>query len=85
MGLSMCGHVLAKGHPVTVHSRTQLKTQPLIDRGAVWADSPKAVAEQSDVVVTIVVVTKKHVVVKCHELHVSELIYLIMMLKSYIN
>ena len=54
MGLSMCGHVLAKGHPVTVHSRTQLKTQPLIDRGAVWADSPKAVAEQSDVVVTIV-------------------------------
>ncbi|MDP7473096.1 MAG: NAD(P)-dependent oxidoreductase, partial [Vicinamibacterales bacterium] len=54
MGLSMCGHVLAKGHPVTVYSRTRSKAQPLLDEGAAWADSPREVAEQSDVVVTIV-------------------------------
>jgi len=54
MGLSMCGHVVAKGHPVTVYSRTKAKAQPLIDRGAVWVGSPGEVAEKSSVVVTIV-------------------------------
>ena len=54
MGLSMCSHVLAKGHPVTVHSRTKEKAQPLIDRGATWADSPQEVAAKSSIVVTIV-------------------------------
>lgn len=54
MGLSMCGHVLSKGYPVTVHNRTRAKAQPLVDRGATWADTPRAVAEASDIVVTIV-------------------------------
>lgn len=54
MGLSMCGHVLSKGYPVTVYSRTREKARPLIDRGATWADSPKAVADASDVVFTMV-------------------------------
>ncbi len=54
MGLSMCGHVLDKGHPVTLTTRTRSKAQPLLDKGATWADTPRAVAEQSDVVVTIV-------------------------------
>ncbi len=54
MGLSMCGHLLAKGHPVTVHNRTRAKAQPLVDKGAVWAETPQAVAAASDVVLTIV-------------------------------
>lgn len=54
MGRSMCGHVLAKGHPVTVHTRTKDKAAALLERGAVWADSPRAVAEAADVVFTIV-------------------------------
>ena len=54
MGLSMCGHVLDKGYAVTVHSRTRAKAQPLLERGAAWADSPRAVAEASDVVFSIV-------------------------------
>ena len=54
MGLSMCGNVLSKGYPVTVYSRTREKARPLIERGATWADSPKAVAEASDAVFTMV-------------------------------
>jgi 3-hydroxyisobutyrate dehydrogenase len=54
MGLSMCGHLLAKGHPTTIFSRTKSRAQSLIDKGATWVDSPAAVAEHSDVVFTIV-------------------------------
>jgi len=54
MGSSMCGHLLDKGFSATVFSRTLSKSQPLLDRGASWADSPRAVAEQSDIVFSIV-------------------------------
>jgi 3-hydroxyisobutyrate dehydrogenase len=54
MGASMCGHLLDAGYRVTVHSRTKSKAQPLLDRGAQWADSPQAVAGASDVVFTMV-------------------------------
>lgn len=54
MGLSMCGHLMAAGHPATVFNRTREKARPLLDKGAAWADSPRAVAEASDVVFTIV-------------------------------
>ncbi len=54
MGSSMCRHVIDKGFTVTVFTRTKAKAQPLLDLGAVWADSPKAVADKSDVVCSIV-------------------------------
>ena len=54
MGVSMCGHLLDAGYTVTLFSRTRSKAEPLTARGAVWADSPRAVAEQSDVVFAIV-------------------------------
>jgi 3-hydroxyisobutyrate dehydrogenase len=54
MGLSMCGHLQAKGYPVTIFSRTKSRAQPLLEKGAAWADTPAGVAEQSDVVFTIV-------------------------------
>ena len=54
MGSSMCGHLLATGYRVTVHSRTRSKAQPLLDRGAQWAESPHAVAAESDVLFTMV-------------------------------
>lgn len=54
MGAPMCGHVIGLGHPVRVYNRTKTKAQPLLDAGASWADSPKAVAQQCDVVFTIV-------------------------------
>ncbi len=54
MGRWMCEHVMNKGYQVTVYNRTKVKAQPLLDKGAKWTDSPKEVAEQSDVVFTIV-------------------------------
>lgn len=54
MGAPMCGHLLTAGYRVTVHSRTQSKAQPLVDRGAQWAASPRAVAADSDVIFTMV-------------------------------
>jgi 3-hydroxyisobutyrate dehydrogenase len=54
MGLSMCGHVLDAGYPVTVHNRTRARAEPLLERGAVWADTPATVAAASDVVCSIV-------------------------------
>ena len=54
MGLSMCGHLLGKGYRVTVHNRTKTKAQPLLDKGAQWADSPKAVSAPSQVIFTMV-------------------------------
>jgi 3-hydroxyisobutyrate dehydrogenase len=54
MGLSMCGHVLDAGYDVTVHNRTRERAQPLLERGATWADTPGAVAAASDVVCSIV-------------------------------
>jgi len=50
----MCGHLLEKGYAVTVHNRTKTRAQPLLDKGARWADSPNIVAQQSDVIFTVV-------------------------------
>src|SRR5437660_11560082 len=54
MWQSMCSHLIAKGFGATVYNRTRAKAQSLLDRGARWADTPKQVAEQSDVVFAIV-------------------------------
>ena len=54
MGAPMCEHLLARGFAVTVFNRTKTKAQPLLDKGAVWAVSPRAVAENSDVLFTMV-------------------------------
>ena len=54
MGSSMVGHLMAAGFSATVYSRTKAKAQALIEKGAAWAASPKAVAEQSDVIFSIV-------------------------------
>src|SRR5438552_721621 len=54
MGQSMCRNIMAGGYAMTVTTRTRRKAQPLLDAGAVWADTPRAVAERSDVVFAIV-------------------------------
>jgi 3-hydroxyisobutyrate dehydrogenase len=50
----MCHHLMAKGYAATVYNRSKDKAKPLLDEGAGWADSPKIVAERSDVVFAIV-------------------------------
>ena len=54
MGRWMCQHLMQKGYQATVYNRTKEKAKPLIDEGAAWVDTPKAVAEKSDVVFAIV-------------------------------
>lgn len=54
MGCSMCGHVLDAGFSATVHNRTRSKTEPLLAKGAQWAEKPVDVAAASDVIFTIV-------------------------------
>ncbi|BBO66872.1 3-hydroxyisobutyrate dehydrogenase [Desulfosarcina alkanivorans] len=54
MGLSMCSHLLEAGHGLTVFNRTRDKASTLLDKGAVWADTPGAVARDSDIVFTMV-------------------------------
>jgi 3-hydroxyisobutyrate dehydrogenase len=55
MGSSMCGHLMAAGYHVTVHNRSRSeKLRGLVERGAQEANSPRVVAEDSDVVFSIV-------------------------------
>lgn len=54
MGTSMCGHLLAAGHEVTVFNRSLHKMSGLLEQGAKAAQSPREVAETSDVIFTIV-------------------------------
>jgi len=54
MGRSMCGHLIKAGYKASIFSRTKEKAKDLLDQGAKWAASPREVAEQSDVVISIV-------------------------------
>ena len=54
MGASMCGHLISSGYKATVTNRSRAKAEPLLAKGAVWANTPREVAERSDVVFSIV-------------------------------
>ncbi len=54
MGASMVRHLLQADYEVSVYNRTKSKADPLIEDGAKWLDTPKEIAEQSDIIFTIV-------------------------------
>jgi len=54
MGGNMVARLLEKGHSVTGYNRTKAKAQWLLDKGMKWADSPRAVAEASDITFSMV-------------------------------
>src|SRR5450755_4067392 len=54
MGGNMVARLMEKGHTVTGYNRTRAKAQWLIDKGMHFAESPKAVAEASDVTFSMV-------------------------------
>ena len=54
MGNPMSQNLVKGGYDVVVWNRTKSKADEVIAAGATWADSPKAVAEQADVVFTMV-------------------------------
>ena len=52
IGRPMAGQIAAAGFDLTVHDLRREAAAPLVDGGAKWAESPKVVAELSDVVCT---------------------------------
>jgi 3-hydroxyisobutyrate dehydrogenase-like beta-hydroxyacid dehydrogenase len=54
MGQLIVPRLMTAGHSVTGWNRSREKAEPLIKAGMRWADSPRAVAEKSDIVFSIV-------------------------------
>lgn len=54
MGQAIVPRLIAAGHTVTGWNRTREKAEPLFKLGMRWADSPRELAAQSDIVFSIV-------------------------------
>lgn len=54
MGVSMLSLIQQQGYKSVVYNRTKEKARSLIEAGAEWAESPKAVAEKAQIIFTIV-------------------------------
>jgi 3-hydroxyisobutyrate dehydrogenase-like beta-hydroxyacid dehydrogenase len=54
MGQGIVPRLLDAGHSVTGWNRTRVKAEPLIERGMAWAESPRQVAEDSEIVFSVV-------------------------------
>ena len=52
MGSGMAMNVIKGGHHLIVHDINRDSVTEHLEAGATWADSPKEVAEQSEVVLT---------------------------------
>jgi 2-hydroxy-3-oxopropionate reductase len=53
MGKPMTRNLMKAGYPVYVMTRTRSKIEDLLADGAVWCDTPKEIAQKSDVVITM--------------------------------
>lgn len=53
MGLPMAHNLLKAGYPLHVFNRTAARAQSLLQQGATWQPSPRAVAEQSAIVISM--------------------------------
>jgi 3-hydroxyisobutyrate dehydrogenase/glyoxylate/succinic semialdehyde reductase len=53
MGSRMAANLQKHGHDLVVFNRTRAKAQPLLDNGATFAESPASLAEQVDVLFTM--------------------------------
>src|SRR5260370_36874731 len=53
MGSRMAANLQKHGYDLVVFNRTRAKAQPLLDGGAIFADSPAKLAEQVDVLFTM--------------------------------
>ena len=54
MGAPMAGHLQAAGHELFIYNRTPAKAQALVDTGAILCDSPREVAENTEIIFLIV-------------------------------
>ena len=54
MGQHMAAHLLAAGHSLAVYNRSPDKAAALVAKGAIACNTPAQVAQQSDVIITMV-------------------------------
>ncbi len=54
MGSSMCANLMAAGYEANIFTRTKSKAVPLIQKGASWYGTPSEVADNSDIIFSIV-------------------------------
>jgi 3-hydroxyisobutyrate dehydrogenase len=52
MGKGMAANLQKAGHDLVVHDLSRAAAEPFLAKGAVWANSPKQVAEQTEIVFT---------------------------------
>ena len=52
LGRPMAANVLHGGHSLTVHDINPAAATPLLEEGATWGQTPKAVAEASEAIIT---------------------------------
>ncbi|MDR3191326.1 MAG: NAD(P)-dependent oxidoreductase [Lactobacillaceae bacterium] len=54
MGRGIVNNLLKADYEVVVYNRTKAHAQAVLDNGATWADSPRAIAQQVEIVLTMV-------------------------------
>ncbi len=54
MGASMAAHLLDAGYSLRLYTRTRARAEPLLERGATWAESPAEAADGTDATIAIV-------------------------------
>jgi len=54
MGKSMANHLLSEGFKLLVYSRTKEKAEDLLANGAEWKETPKEIAQNADIIITMV-------------------------------
>ena len=53
MGSAIARRLASLGHQVTVWNRTRARAEPLLQEGLSWAETPRALAAQCDIVLTL--------------------------------
>ncbi|MDR6549254.1 NAD(P)-dependent oxidoreductase [Paenibacillus qinlingensis] len=54
MGKSMAGHFIQAGYEVHVYTRTKAKAEDLVEKGAVWQETPGELAQKCQIIMTMV-------------------------------
>jgi 3-hydroxyisobutyrate dehydrogenase-like beta-hydroxyacid dehydrogenase len=54
MGIPMAANLINAGNTVLVYNRTSSRTQELVEKGAILADTVKALSSESDVVISMI-------------------------------
>lgn len=54
MGAAMAGHLMNAGYALRVFNRTKEKAQPLLERGAIWRDTPADCVRDAEACITVI-------------------------------